>query len=68
MSSMTDLSVSRLQGGCASLGHTSSFPKDAGSLPTVFGMQLEVDVSDDLFVHLWWIHVNVWQNQYSIVK
>ena len=19
-------------------------------------------------VHLWWIHVNVWQNQYSIVK
>ena len=21
-----------------------------------------------LHVHLWWIHVNVWQNQYSIVK
>ena len=19
-------------------------------------------------IHLWWIHVNVWQNQYSIVK
>ena len=19
-------------------------------------------------VHLWWIHVNVWQNQYSIIK
>ena len=19
-------------------------------------------------VHLWWIHVNVWQNQYDIVK
>ena len=19
-------------------------------------------------VHLWWIHVNVWQNQYSILK
>ena len=19
-------------------------------------------------VHLWWIHVNVWQNQYNIVK
>ena len=19
-------------------------------------------------VHLWWIHVDVWQNQYSIVK
>ena len=21
-----------------------------------------------IHVHLWWIHVNVWQNQYSIVK
>ena len=21
-----------------------------------------------VYVHLWWIHVNVWQNQYSIVK
>ena len=19
-------------------------------------------------VHLWWVHVNVWQNQYSIIK
>ena len=19
-------------------------------------------------VHLWWLHINVWQNQYSIVK
>ena len=23
---------------------------------------------EDVHVHLWWIHVNVWQNQYSIVK
>ena len=22
----------------------------------------------DPYVHPWWIHVNVWQNQYSIVK
>ena len=21
-----------------------------------------------LHVHVWWIHVNVWQNQYNIVK
>ena len=20
------------------------------------------------YVHLWWIHVNVWQNHYNIVK
>ena len=24
--------------------------------------------SRDMHVHPWWIHVNVWQNQYSIVK
>lgn len=48
MSSMTDLSVSASRWVC--LGwHTLSFPKDAGSLPTVFGMQLEVDVNNDLF-------------------
>ena len=41
--------VSSLQGGCALGWHTSLFPKDAGSLPTVFGMQFEVDVHNDLF-------------------
>ena len=25
-------------------------------------------VQDGERVHLWWIHVDVWQNQYNIVK
>jgi len=25
-------------------------------------------VQDGEYVHSWWIHVDVWQNQYNIVK
>ena len=25
-------------------------------------------LKDEVYIHLWWIHVNVWQNQYSILK
>ena len=32
-------------------------------------MRLEKEETAEFqHVHLWWIHVNVWQNQYSIVK
>ena len=32
------------------------------------GWEVEGGLGLGTHVHLWWIHVNVWENQYSIVK
>ena len=32
------------------------------------GLEVGGDSGLGACIHLWWIHVNVWQNQYSIVK
>ena len=34
----------------------------------IWGVRWERSSGLGTHVHLWWIHVNVWQNQYSIVK
>ena len=34
----------------------------------IWGRWWEGDSGLGTHVHLWWIHVNVWQNKYSIVK
>ena len=40
----------------------------AGALGDVMGRDVGRGLGWGTHVHLWWIHVNVWQNQYSIVK
>ena len=42
--------------------------KDVSSMRDVMGGRWEGGSCLGTHVHLWWIHVNVWQNQYSIVK
>ena len=32
------------------------------------GREMRGDSGVGTYVHTWWIHVDVWQNQYSIVK
>ena len=32
------------------------------------GRRLEEGSGEETPVHLWWIHFDVWQNQYNIVK
>ena len=27
-----------------------------------------VQDGEDVYIYLWWIHVDLWQNQYNIVK
>ena len=34
----------------------------------IWGERWEGDSGLGACIHLWWIHVNVWQNQYSTVK
>ena len=48
--------------------------QDTGCLGLVHGMIQRDDMGWEVcsglgtHIHPWWIHVNVWQNQYSIVK
>ena len=39
-----------------------------GSREMIWGGRCEGGSCLGTHVHSWWIHVNVWQNQYSIVK
>ena len=48
--------------GCLGLVHWD----DPGEM--VWGERREGGPCLGMQVHPWWIHVNVWQNQYSIVK
>ena len=46
--------------GCLALVHWDD--------PEVWGGRWEAGSGWGTRVHLWWIHVDVWQNQYNIVK
>ena len=46
----------------------AGFRKGRGSREMIWGGRWKGDSGLGTRIHPWWIHVNVWQNQYSIVK
>ena len=46
----------------------AGFRKGRGSRGMIWGGRWNGDSGLGAHIHPWWIYVNVWQNQYSIVK